>query len=151
MLIQVRFALATLSFALVSSVAVAESTSVQSLALPVRGSASVGQGPVLVSTNNAYNELAANLTLNWDQKNKIAELFKAEKATVKAIREDQSLTSEQKRTKRNALLEETWLQVGSVVAPEQRAVVTEVKKGIEELNHRNWLESRKQPAKADGK
>jgi Spy/CpxP family protein refolding chaperone len=65
------------------------------------------------------------LNLSQDQKNQIKQFRKDEKSQIDAVRNDSSLTPEQKEKKIRQIRRDTHKQVLGVLTPEQRKIVKE--------------------------
>ena len=73
-------------------------------------------------------DIAKQLDLTDDQKPKVQAIMKATMEKRKALREDTSMTQEEKRDKGKALQEETATQMKAVLTPEQFAKWQEMTK-----------------------
>jgi protein CpxP len=65
------------------------------------------------------HDIAKELNLTDDQKPKFQEILKSTADKRKALREDTSLTSEEKKAKAKALQEDTSTQMKALLTPEQ--------------------------------
>jgi len=74
------------------------------------------------------DKLKAELTLTDDQAQKIQSIMEEQGKAGKALREDTTLTKEQKMEKAKAARTETDAKINAVLTPEQQAKWTELKK-----------------------
>jgi len=77
--------------------------------------------------------LVQALGLTDQQKTQLQDLFKAHESDFKAIRDDQSLTKEQKREKLKSIMDEIKQQAKSFLTPEQQQKWDQLKE-----EHPNW-------------
>jgi Spy/CpxP family protein refolding chaperone len=83
--------------------------------------------------------LSEKLNLTEDQKAKLKPIFQDQAQQMKAVRDDPSLTPEQKAAKKKAIHETTHDQINAVLTPEQQEKFKEMKReGTEkhkDMNH----------------
>jgi len=90
------------------------------------------KGPRGDRAEMAGEHMIKELGLNADQAAKVKALQEAERAQRQAIRNDASLTREQKMEKVKALREATVKQVDEVLTPEQRTKAQEMRAKMQE-------------------
>jgi len=69
---------------------------------------------------NRLAYMSKKLNLTQDQQNQLKPIFQKQHQAAKAIKEDTSLTQEQKKEKFKTLRQETMAQVNPVLTPEQQ-------------------------------
>jgi periplasmic protein CpxP/Spy len=72
--------------------------------------------------------LSEKLNLTEDQKTKLKPIFQDQEQQLKAVRDDSSLTPEQKAARKKAIHEATHDQINAVLTPEQQQKFKEMKK-----------------------
>lgn len=91
------------------------------------------------------------LDLTDEQVKKIEDIQASQMEAMKALREDESLTSEQKREKSRQLMDETRQKVDGVLTPEQKAKWEEARKARGEGRRGFGKGEGKGPWKGEGK
>jgi len=69
---------------------------------------------------NRMAHMAKKLNLSQDQQNQLKPIFQAQHEQAKAIRNDSSLTQDQKKEKFQALRQDTMAKMNSILTPEQQ-------------------------------
>ena len=67
-----------------------------------------------------FARMAQKLNLSQDQQDKLKPILEKQRDQAKAIRNDSSLTQDQKKEKFQALRQDTMAQVNSILTPEQQ-------------------------------
>lgn len=113
----------TIKSVLFTGVALAGILSLQSMARATETSAATQ--PAKVEQDGAVlkhmQKVATELGLTAEQKQQLKPILRGERAKLKALRDDQSLTRLEKRKKLMALREELMPQLKGVLTPEQLA------------------------------
>ncbi len=109
-----------LALALVAGLGLALAASAQPFG---PGGAGRQAGPFLRALRGGLS----TLDLTADQKAKIAPLLKHEAEQMKAVRDDQSLSQDQKKEKAKAIREEGQKAVAAVLTPEQAKKLAEMR------------------------
>ena len=73
-------------------------------------------------------ELSAELTLTADQKTKMQDILKQRQDQSKALRDDTTLTQDQKNAKRQELMKSFTTQINAVLTPDQLKKLEELQK-----------------------
>jgi Spy/CpxP family protein refolding chaperone len=91
------------------------------------------------SPDTRLQMLSEKLNLTEDQKAKLKPIFEEQAKQMKAVRDDASLTPEQKAAKKKAIHEATHDQINAMLTPEQQEKFKEMKReGMEkhkDMNH----------------
>ncbi len=88
--------------------------------LPKPGTGNRGHGMHGAGGGNGFAMLSSRLNLTEDQKAKIQPLMAAQQQQVQAVKQDTTLTPEQKQAKIKELRKSTHQQVMSILTPEQQ-------------------------------
>lgn len=67
-----------------------------------------------------FERMAKELNLSQDQQNQLKPIFQGQHQQAKAIKNDSSLTPDQKKEKFQALRQDTMAKVNSILTPEQQ-------------------------------
>lgn len=86
--------------------------------------------------------LYSKLNLTDEQKQKIIEIQKTRRSQMDALKEDTSLTPEQKRQKMKEIYETTQKQMDEVLTAEQKQQIEQLREQMREQMRKNW-ENRK--------
>ena len=87
--------------------------------------------------------LYSRLNLTDDQKAKITEIMKSRHDQLSALKEDNSLTKEQKREKMKSIMESTQKQMDEVLTPEQNQQLEQLRAQMKEKMKERWQEKNK--------
>lgn len=74
-----------------------------------------------MSPEQRIERMKASLGLSQSQADQIAAVFEAQRPAMEAIRNDQSLSREDRRTKMQALRQQMDAQLATILTPEQKA------------------------------
>lgn len=80
-----------------------------------------GGGPGQMSVEQRVERMKENLGLSPDQADQIKSAFEAQRPAMEAIRNDQSLSREDRRVKMQALRQQMDAQLATILTPEQKA------------------------------
>ncbi len=89
-------------------------------------------------------KLTKELNLTPDQQTKIKPIFQQARAQAKTIRQDTSLTQDQKRTKFKELHQTTMAQLNEILTPEQQTQL----KQLQEQRRAQWQQRHQQQQNA---
>ena len=93
------------------------------------------------SADQHLQMLSEKLNLTDDQKAKLKPVLQDQMQQMKAVREDSSLSEEQKRTKMKSIHESLHDQINAVLTPEQQAKFKQMKQ--EHMQKHNGMEEGK--------
>jgi len=93
------------------------------------------------SADQHLQMLSEKLSLSDDQKAKLKPVLQDQMQQMKAVREDSSLSEEQKRTKMKSIHESLHDQINAVLTPEQQAKFKQMKQ--EHMQKHNGMEEGK--------
>jgi Spy/CpxP family protein refolding chaperone len=88
--------------------------------------------------------LARRLDLTDEQKTSIKAVFTADANEIKAVRQDNSLTQEQKTAKIKGIWQNKQEQINAVLTPEQQAKLAELKKHHRFMGHKRMWRKQQQ-------
>jgi periplasmic protein CpxP/Spy len=89
---------------------------------------------------NRMQKLSQELNLTPDQQTKIKPIFQQARAQAKTIRQDTSLSQDQKRAKMKELHENTMAQLNGILTPEQQSQL----KQLQEQRRAQWQQRHQQ-------
>jgi len=93
------------------------------------------------SADQHLQMLSEKLSLSDDQKAKLKPVLQDQMQQMKAVRDDSSLTEEQKRTKMKSIHESLHDQINAVLTPEQQAKFKQMRQ--EHMQKHNGMEEGK--------
>jgi Spy/CpxP family protein refolding chaperone len=94
-------------------------------------------------------KFAEKLNLTDAQKSSIKPIFAAEANDIKAVRQDNSLSEEQKQAKIKEIREAANNKINAILTPEQQAKWAELKKHSKQMRHKQMHSGQDQQKPAD--
>jgi Spy/CpxP family protein refolding chaperone len=130
---KVRWSIVTIVVVLTTGLLLAGQTYPASQTPPAQGQPATGA--TAGSPETHLQMLTEKLNLTDEQKAKIKPILEDQEHQLKAIREDTSLSQEQKSAKKKAIHESFHGQINSVLTPEQQAKFKQMKQEAMEKHH----------------
>lgn len=126
-----RWSILTILVVLTTGLFVAGQTSPSPQAAPAQGQPAMGAA----TAETHLQMLSEKLNLTDEQKAKLKPILQDQEQQMKAVRDDTSLSQEQKIAKKKALHESFHDQINSVLTPEQQDKFKQMKQEAMEKHH----------------
>src|SRR5947209_20593078 len=119
-----------LGLALMSGVAFAQSSGTQDQSQSQMGNHRHGDGKDAMQEH--MDKMSTALGLTADQKSQVQDIMKEQMSQARAVRQDSSLSDDQKQAKMKELHESTHSKINAVLTPDQQKKFAEMRKDMKE-------------------